>query len=60
MSMCCIIAVAALCYGKTSCPNGGTCMAPDNCQCKGGFSGQRCEGTFSEYQVNIKTTAPLL
>ncbi|VDI41566.1 Hypothetical predicted protein, partial [Mytilus galloprovincialis] len=35
--------ITALCYGSTSCPNGGTCSSPNTCSCRPGFVGSRCE-----------------
>ncbi|CAC5355721.1 unnamed protein product [Mytilus coruscus] len=32
----------AICYGSTSCPNGGTCSLPDTCLCASGFDGLQC------------------
>ena len=39
--------VAALCYGFTTCPNGGTCVKPDKCNCTTGFTGPFCDGKFN-------------
>ena len=33
-----------MCHGTTSCPNGGTCIAPDQCSCTSGFTGSHCTG----------------
>ncbi|CAC5355720.1 unnamed protein product [Mytilus coruscus] len=32
----------AICYGTTSCPNGGTCSSPNACVCAPGFGGSQC------------------
>ncbi|CAC5419922.1 Fibrillin-1 [Mytilus coruscus] len=32
----------AICYGSTSCPNGGTCSLPNTCVCAPGFGGPQC------------------
>ncbi|CAG2256352.1 Fibulin-2 [Mytilus edulis] len=34
--------ITAICYGSTSCPNGGTCSSPDTCRCRAGFGGSGC------------------
>ncbi|WAR20757.1 hypothetical protein MAR_014731, partial [Mya arenaria] len=31
-----------ICFGSTSCPNGGTCRAPNACICRTGYSGTNC------------------
>ena len=36
---------SAICHGYTSCLNGGTCVGPNNCHCRLGYDGPRCEGT---------------
>ncbi|XP_060553978.1 sushi, nidogen and EGF-like domain-containing protein 1 [Ruditapes philippinarum] len=33
---------SALCDGSTTCPNGGTCISPDECSCPTGFSPPLC------------------
>ena len=33
-----------MCNGTTSCPNGGTCINPDQCSCTSGFTGSHCTG----------------
>lgn len=33
----------SLCYGSTTCENGGNCTAPNNCVCLNGYVGNRCE-----------------
>ena len=32
----------ALCWGSTSCSNGGTCTSPNTCVCAAGWTGSRC------------------
>ncbi|XP_076086426.1 uncharacterized protein LOC143057079 [Mytilus galloprovincialis] len=32
-----------MCYGSTSCPNGGTCSLPNRCSCRPGFGGSHCQ-----------------
>ncbi|XP_052806262.1 notch homolog 2 N-terminal-like protein B [Mya arenaria] len=41
-----------ICFGSTSCPNGGTCRAPDTCSCRAGFSGKKCS---DDDECNDKT-----
>lgn len=36
----------AICYGSTSCPNGGTCSLPNKCVCAPGFGGPQCAGEY--------------
>ncbi|CAC5372376.1 Signal peptide, CUB and EGF-like domain-containing protein 2,Fibrillin-2,Matrilin-2,Multiple epidermal growth factor-like domains protein 6 [Mytilus coruscus] len=50
----------ALCYGSTSCPNGGACASPNRCVCRPGFTGSKCSdlnecaaGTHNCQQVCI-------
>ncbi|XP_060594395.1 wnt inhibitory factor 1-like isoform X2 [Ruditapes philippinarum] len=33
----------ALCYGETTCFNGGTCSSPNNCTCPENYIGSKCE-----------------
>ena len=33
---------SALCWGSTTCPNGGICTAPNTCVCRAGWTGSRC------------------
>ena len=35
------VLILAVC--DTSCENGGTCTAPDTCECLDGYSGDQCE-----------------
>lgn len=46
--------VSALCYGMTTCPNGGTCLTPDKCRCATGFTGPVCEGKFVLIEVHLQ------
>ncbi|WAR20759.1 WIF1-like protein, partial [Mya arenaria] len=46
-SVCCTgytgrLCTQATCFGSTSCPNGGTCIAPNTCICRTGYSGTNC------------------
>ena len=34
--------LSALCWGSTSCSNGGTCRSPNSCSCRAGWTGSRC------------------
>ncbi|VDH91538.1 Hypothetical predicted protein [Mytilus galloprovincialis] len=40
------IQIEAICYGSTSCPNGGTCFLPDTCLCTTGFDGLQCSAIY--------------
>ena len=44
---CCYIqclCTLAVCFGGLGCMNGGTCIAPNVCECTPGFKGPKCEG----------------
>ena len=37
----------AICFGSTTCPNGGTCTSPDHCSgCDEGYSSPRCDREY--------------
>ena len=43
----CILQYILLALCSPGCENGGTCTAPDTCDCVTGYSGDRCQnGTF--------------
>ena len=43
----CILKYILLALCSPGCENGGTCSAPDTCDCVAGYSGDRCEnGTY--------------
>jgi len=46
-----LLCISALCWGSTSCPNGGTCRAPNSCDCETGWSGSRCTTGIYEHYV---------
>ena len=46
---------AAMCFGKTTCLNGGRCVAPNTCSCNAGYSKPRCEGNISDINGYSKT-----
>ncbi|XP_052804698.1 delta-like protein B [Mya arenaria] len=43
-----------ICFGSISCPNGGTCRAPDTCSCRTGFSGTKCSDTNLFAEISSK------
>nr|XP_053650559.1 uncharacterized protein LOC128701029 [Cherax quadricarinatus] len=38
---------------NSSCENGGVCVAPGQCQCRRGFSGERCQLDVDECAMNL-------
>ena len=41
LEICFILAFLAIC--DFDCENGGTCTAPNTCECVDGYSGEQCE-----------------
>ncbi|XP_052081717.1 uncharacterized protein LOC127719541 isoform X3 [Mytilus californianus] len=48
----------AICYGSTSCPNGGSCSLPNTCVCAPGFGGPQC-ADVNECQLGTHTCQQL-